>query len=77
HAAGSGDGAALGRILATAGRIRRDGDRPAPAPLAGAVSALRAVLGADAAAAVPLDLGAAVSAALSLLAGVTAVHTPS
>jgi predicted ATPase/DNA-binding SARP family transcriptional activator len=77
HAAGVSDGYALGQILATAAFIRRKGDRPAPAPLARAVNALHAVLGYESATAAPLDLNAAVSTALSLLADVVAVQSTS
>jgi hypothetical protein len=76
HAAGVSDGSALGEILAAAALIRRTGDRPAPATLARAVSALRTVLGPESAAASP-GLDPAVSTALSLLADVIAVHPPS
>ena len=74
HAAGVSDRAALGELLATAALIRRNGDRPAPATLAPAVSALHTVLGRETAA-VALDLRTAVSTALTLLADVIAVHT--
>ena len=77
HAAGVSDEAALGEILATAAVIRRPGDRPAPATMAGAVSALRAVLGLEPAAAASVDLQAAVATALRLLADVITARTPS
>jgi len=70
HAAGvTGDGA-LGEFLATAALIRQTGDRPAPATLARAVTELRAVLGSQAATAVPVEVPVAVAGALALLARV-------
>jgi hypothetical protein len=75
HAAGATDSSTLGRLLATAGDIRRRGDRPAPASLARAVSDLHAVLGFDL-----LDGAAAVDARLAaeqarrLLADVSAAR---
>jgi predicted ATPase/DNA-binding SARP family transcriptional activator len=77
HAAGLGDGSALGPILATAALIRSNGDRPAPATLGRAVADLRAVLGPEAAAVSALSLDAAVAAALGLLAGASAVPASS
>jgi hypothetical protein len=77
HAADVGDGSALSELLATAALIRRAGDRPAPATLAPAVSALHAVLGRETTAAAAADLAAATSAALGLLADVIAVRTAS
>ncbi|MEO9139591.1 MAG: BTAD domain-containing putative transcriptional regulator, partial [Jatrophihabitans sp.] len=46
HAIGATDDPTLGRLLVTAADLRRQGDRPPPAALAGAVSELRVVLGA-------------------------------
>jgi hypothetical protein len=67
HAAGAADEGQLGELLAAAARIRRAGDRPAPATLDPAVTGLRTSLGREAAAADP-GLTAAVSSARTLLA---------
>jgi predicted ATPase len=73
HAAGVNGGPALGEILAAAARIRRNGDRPGPVTLADATSALHAVIDPEAVIAV-LDRQAAVTAALTLLADVSAAR---
>ncbi len=70
HAADAAGDRALGEFLATSALIRRTGDRPAPATLARAVTELRAVLGPQAATAVPIEVPSAVSSALALLASV-------
>lgn len=68
RAAGAGSAADLAALLAAADAIRRRGDRPQPAALAGRVDALRATLGAALPAALPAV--AAGRLALDLLAGI-------
>jgi predicted ATPase len=71
HAAGTTDKAVLGELLAGAAVIRRRGDRPAPATLAGAVRDLLVVLGAQTSGGPALDPCAAALRALDLLAVIT------
>jgi predicted ATPase/DNA-binding SARP family transcriptional activator len=75
HADGAVESSDLATLLATAAVIRERGDRPAPAPLAGAVVALRAELRSELLGVAALSAADGGGLAVALLSGVPPRHS--